>query len=325
MDVTLENLMFRFSHLSETIFDHLDNQSLVNCKLVSKELNVYLSEQKFHQIRIIKETVAKFHELGQSWIDVFKTANTMTIMELGHAVDQFYTKGLKYTNYKGIAPVHVAAGAGNVSLFDKLVDKYKDPTDKNGLRPIVFAVLNNRLEMTKAILKISKDKNFKAPNGFTPLHYAAEKGHFELFKIIWKEAEDKYPKCILGWTPLHLAAYYGRKNICEMIVYYGELINSPDNYGRTPLLLAFTKGCVDVCMLILNEFKNKNPIIDSSYDNTALHEAAKRGYLEICELILKNTDDKNPRNHLGRTPLTLASEKDHINVCTLICHYLNKK
>ena len=112
MRVTLENLMLRFSHLSETIFDHLDNQTLVTCKFVSKELNTYLREQKFHKIRIIIETVTKFQELRQPWIHVFKTANTMTIMELGHAVDQFYTKGLKYTNYKGIAPVHVAAGAG---------------------------------------------------------------------------------------------------------------------------------------------------------------------------------------------------------------------
>ena len=90
MDVTLENLMFRFSHLSETVFDHLNNQSLVNCKFVSKDLNIYLSQQKFHQIRIIKETLTKFQELDNPWIDVFKTDNTTTIMELGCAVDQFY-------------------------------------------------------------------------------------------------------------------------------------------------------------------------------------------------------------------------------------------
>ena len=82
MHVTLENLMLRFPHLSEMIFDHLDNQSLVNCKLLSKELNTYLREQKFHQIRIIIETVSKFQELRRPWIDVFKTANTITILKL---------------------------------------------------------------------------------------------------------------------------------------------------------------------------------------------------------------------------------------------------
>ena len=117
MDVTLENLMLRFSHLSETIFDHLDNQSLVNCKFISKELNAYLGQQKFHQIRIIKETVSKFQELRQPWIDVFKTANTSTIMKLGYAVDQFYKKGRNYFNYKGITPLHVAAvNVSRVSL-----------------------------------------------------------------------------------------------------------------------------------------------------------------------------------------------------------------
>ena len=67
MDVTIENLKFRFPHLSVMIFDHLDNLSLANCKLVSKDLNMYLSKQKFHQIRIIKETVQKFQELRQPW------------------------------------------------------------------------------------------------------------------------------------------------------------------------------------------------------------------------------------------------------------------
>jgi ankyrin repeat protein len=52
--------------------------------------------------------------------------------------------------------------------------------------------------------------------------------------------------------------------------------------------------------------------------------AAKKGHLDICELILKNVVDKNPQNNAGKTPLTLASENDHINVCSLICQYLSK-
>ena len=156
MDVTIGNFMFRFPHLSVMILDHLDNQSLANCKLVSKDLNIYLSKQRFHQIRIIKETVEKFQELRQPWINLFKKANTETIMKVGHAVGQFYTqKGVKYLHYEGITPLHVAAAEGNVSLYDMIVEhaQNKDPIDDLGFGPMMTAVGNGHMEMTKEIMK----------------------------------------------------------------------------------------------------------------------------------------------------------------------------
>ena len=41
----------RFPHLCDMIFDHLDNQSLVKCKIVSKTWIIYIEEQKFYGIR----------------------------------------------------------------------------------------------------------------------------------------------------------------------------------------------------------------------------------------------------------------------------------
>ena len=190
MDVTIENLMFRFPHLSVTIFDNLNNQSLADCKLLSKDLNIYLSEQKFHQIRIITETVKKFQELRQPWINVFKKANTETIMQLGCAVSQFYTQGVKYLNYEGITPLHSAAAEDNVLLYDMILEhaQNQDPIDDKGYGPMILAVGNGHIEMTKAIMRKSEDKNPKAAyNDLTPLHAAAISGHLEIFKMILKE------------------------------------------------------------------------------------------------------------------------------------------
>ena len=346
MNVTIENLMFRFPHLSVTILDHLNNQSLADCKLVSKDLNIYLSKQKFHQIRIIKETVKKFQELRQPWINIFKKANTETIIKLGHAVDQFYTqKGVKCLNYEGITPLHVAAAEDNVSLYDMILEhaQNKDPVDDVGFRPIIMAVVNGHIEMTKVIMKKSENKNPKAaPDDFTPLHAAAICGHLEIFKIILTEAGDKTPRNISGWTPLHSAAFYGKVNICEAFFdciegknaekdrkEISKLILDPDDVSKTPIDYAFAKNHVDVCMLMLTKLENKNPIIllnGGVYgdNNTVLHLAAERGYLDICRFILQNVGDKNPHNSRGKTPLRLAAEKGHINVCILICLHLNK-
>ena len=85
----METLTLRFAHLSEMIFDHLDNQSLAKCKIVSKTWNIYVVEQKFYGIRIIKETVKRFHKLSNPWFEVFKKANTKNIVELRNCFDQF--------------------------------------------------------------------------------------------------------------------------------------------------------------------------------------------------------------------------------------------
>ena len=358
-DVTIENLMFRFPHLSVMIFDHLNNQSLADCKSVSKDLNIYLSEQKFHQIRIIEETVKKFQELRQPWINLFKKANTETIMKLGHAVGQFYTqKGVKYLNYEGITPLHVAAAEDNVSLYDMILEhaQNKDPIDDVGFGPMLMAVVNGHLEMTKAIMKKSEDKNPKAAhNDLTPFHAAAILGDLEIFKMILTEAEDKTPRDKSGWTPLHSAAYYGKMNVCEAFFDYlegknprsttcttphpsdtekgrkeiCELILDPDYVSGTPLSYALLNNHVDVCILMLTKLENKNPIILLNQlvqgdSNTVLHVAAEKGYLDLCRFILQNVGDKNPQNSRGKTPLSLAAEKDHIDVCILICLHMNK-
>ena len=359
MDVIIDNLMLRFPHLSVMIFDCLDNQSLTNCKLASKYLNTYLSEQKFHQIRIIKETMKKFQELRQPWINVFKKANTETIMKLGLAVSHFYTqKGVKYLNYEGITPLHIAAAEGNVLLYYMILEhaQNQDPIDDMGFRPIILAVGNGHIEMTKAIMRKSEDKNPKAAyNDLTPLHAAAIFGHLEIFKVIMKEAKDKTPKDWGGWTPLHSAAFYGKMNICEAFFDYLEGKNprsttcttphpfdgengskeirkqilESDDVVKTPLDYAFKNNHLDVCMLMLTKLKNKNPFIlldglVHGHNNTALHVAAEMGHLDICRFILQNVRDKNPQNSHGKTPLSLAAEKGHINVCILICLHLNK-
>ena len=79
----------RFPHLSEFIFDNLDNQSLANCKIASKTWSIYIGEQKFYGVRILKETVKKFHKLSKPWFEFFKKGTTENIMELKNCFDQF--------------------------------------------------------------------------------------------------------------------------------------------------------------------------------------------------------------------------------------------
>ena len=58
----MEQAFLRFPHLSENIFDSLDNKSLADCKEVSKSWYFYLDVQKFLQPRIIKANKIKYVE-----------------------------------------------------------------------------------------------------------------------------------------------------------------------------------------------------------------------------------------------------------------------
>ena len=96
----MERFFSRFSHLSENIFDRLDDKSLAKCRLVNKAWRNYLDNQKLLQIRIIKSNIVEFHKVGDAWKRVFDTATTQTIMDLGQAVGKFYQKNSMLTYLK---------------------------------------------------------------------------------------------------------------------------------------------------------------------------------------------------------------------------------
>ena len=103
----MEILFQRFSHLSKEVFDSVDNQSLAKCQEVSLPWYEFLRKQKFRQIRIIKSIIEQFHEVGDTWKKVFKSATTQNIMDLGPAVDLYYQK---CTQIKDSIPHNVVAG-----------------------------------------------------------------------------------------------------------------------------------------------------------------------------------------------------------------------
>ena len=51
----MEDLFLRFDHISNKIFNNLDNQSLVTCRLVNKTWLSYLEDSKLLWIRIIQK------------------------------------------------------------------------------------------------------------------------------------------------------------------------------------------------------------------------------------------------------------------------------
>ena len=150
----MDEICIRFSHLSEKIFDSLDNDSIIKCKEASQFWFNYLDGQKFVQIRIIKAKVKQFHSIGETWNKVFIFASTETIMALGIAVNQFYIKDSGLIYYEGLTPIHAAAATGHLLLLTKLQEKGLDkhPKDNGGCTPLYYAAQNGHLEVCEHII-----------------------------------------------------------------------------------------------------------------------------------------------------------------------------
>ena len=63
--------------------------------------------------------------------------------------------------------------------------------------------------------------------------------------------------------------------------------------------------------------KIEDRIPKDSYEQTPLHLAAENNHLEVCKLI-KYLEDKSPRDYRGNTPLHLAAKEGHSDVYKLL-------
>ena len=72
----MEEVLLRFTHLGEDIFDSLDDKSLAKCRKISKNWKSFIDNQKFYWIWIIKkhdERVNKNHfDNHLEWKKLFK-------------------------------------------------------------------------------------------------------------------------------------------------------------------------------------------------------------------------------------------------------------
>ena len=252
----MEEILLRFPHLSENIFNSLCNKGLYHSKNVSRSWCNFLENQKFHEIRKIMATVEQFHEVGAPWKIFFNKATTETIVALKHAVSKFYRRIQNLSFHNGLTPLHTAAATGNLILY---------------------------IEIEKTAI----DRNPQDSSGWTPYAAAAEYGHLNVFEYILPKVNDKNPVSS-NMTLLHWTAAFEQ---------------------------------FDMFKRIFAAAKDNNPKAKGFKDYTPLHVAAENGCLEICEFILKNVEDKEPRTTNGRTPLVIAAENRHFNVCILIASY----
>lgn len=189
-----------------------------------------------------------------------------------------------FANSKGLSePVNLE----NSSF--KAFSSFVNSADDNGITPLMYAAMNNSIEVVQFFLRISRfyklviDVNSRDTTGKTALHYAAKTGATEIaiellnFKGIAANSLDNSQR-----LPSHFASHYGHPSTLEALIVNGSSADRRSKNGWTPLKFAIACGHTK-CVTVLLKY------IQLSQDerDELLSFSQQREKYEISKLISK--------------------------------------
>ncbi|XP_070321068.1 ankyrin repeat domain-containing protein 24 isoform X12 [Odocoileus virginianus] len=119
-----------------------------------------------------------------------------------------------------------------------------------------------------------------------------------------------------GKSAFHLAAMRGAASCLEVMLAHGANTMSTDGAGYNALHLAAKYGHPQ-CLKQLLQASCEVDTVDSS-GWTALHHAAAGGCISCSEILCSFKAHLNPRDRLGTTPLIIAAQMCHTDLCRLL-------
>lgn len=137
--------------------------------------------------------------------------------------------------------------------------------DQYGRLPIHWALLNNQVVLSKALLDHLLDPNVADNEGETPLHLACRYSTFENVQEIIKKSPDINALNGLGNTPLHevldgLSTYPAnlrKQEIALSLIQNDAKIDIANIYGITPIILAVENREEEVALAIFAQIKDE--------------------------------------------------------------------
>ena len=334
----MEEVISRFPHIAEQIFEELDHYHFIQCKGIGQSWKNFMEGSKFSYIRLIKTSTDCYTKQMKK---VIKETNLEDTILLASDVSKLYNelqkdkvgfqrlirrKGRLVTK-PSLTLFHMAAKRGSLSVCKLIIDSIKNKHPKcgtigllHGQTPLHFAAEKGHLSICQLILEKDDDKSQPQVDYIrnSPLHLAAKFGHLSVCELLIGSYENAYPNAAntFGCTPLHLAAGNGHLSVCRLLLGKVTNRNMEEELGLTPLGCAARTGHSAICHLLLESGVDVN--VRDMYGQTALHFAAENNLLSVCQKILETCIDHNPEDDNGKTPFHLALMKGHQEVCDLL-------
>jgi len=210
-----------------------------------------------------------------------------------------------------------SAARGHRQTCEALLKYGADPHAVNdkGWNALHLAAYYGKWPVFVPLLKCNDLINSKAKDGKTPLILAAERGHPKTCEELIKAIPNSTLADNVGWNAMHFATLKQKTAVIEIFIKHKLLIDSKTKEGRTPLMIAANKGFTEICRLLLS--KSEIFVTDNAGWNV-MHYAAYFEKPEIVEMLLTYKQLLDSTTKSGYTPLMLAAEQGHLEVCKLL-------
>ena len=215
------------------------------------------------------------------------------------------------------------------------VQSFFSERDERGKTPLMWACLNNTVDVIKFLLSNEVDLYARDSSGQTPFLHACRGNTREVLAFLARRGARIHDIDNDGQHGVHHAARCNSREVLELL--FQELqadIHIKDWKNRFPIHHAAATGRNENVLLLLQKgscLNSKTRVIrDGEFDElgnshsgmTPVHYAAQNGYADIVRILDQHGADIDAVTDCGRSVFMLAAENGHKDV---LVYCINEK
>lgn len=187
----------------------------------------------------------------------------------------------KILDTEGNGALHLAASSGSREAADYLLNRGFpiDAAGAGGRTPLMAAVISDKPEMVKWLLRQDANPQLRDEQGFMALMLAVTEGHSASAEELAPYHREDLDDALLA------ASLVGQAGVIDTLTSYGASVYARMEDGRTPLMLAAQNGHMGAAEMLIDIGASLFATMENG--DTAQSMAIAAGHADLAKLIEK--------------------------------------